>query len=158
MQRRLHRWRLARLHGLRRARVDSKGEKVMAHTPGPWSACNNGKCKCKQIFGNDHPVAQVISGKWGDDYPSIKIVGSGLDAKAEAYMEQITYGEIMEETAEANARLIATAPDLLEACKTMANVISGWDGEWQRQCGSDFVDAYAMLSAAIAKAEPEATA
>jgi hypothetical protein len=32
MQRRLHRWRLARLHGLRRARVDSEGEKVMAHT------------------------------------------------------------------------------------------------------------------------------
>jgi hypothetical protein len=47
------------------------------------------------------------------------------------------------------------APDLLEACKTLANVISGWDGEWQRQCGSDFVDAYAMLIAAISKAEPQ---
>jgi hypothetical protein len=29
MQRRLHRWRLAGLHGLRRARVDCEGDKVM---------------------------------------------------------------------------------------------------------------------------------
>jgi hypothetical protein len=58
----------------------------------------------------------------------------------------------------ANAHLIAASPDLLEACKALANVISEWDGEWQRQCGSDFVDAYGMLIAAIAKADPEATA
>jgi hypothetical protein len=28
MQRRLHRWRLARLHGLRRARLDNEGERM----------------------------------------------------------------------------------------------------------------------------------
>ena len=56
------------------------------------------------------------SRKWGDDYPAIRLVGSSsLDMKAEAFMEQITYGEVNEETATANARLIAAAPKMLAA-------------------------------------------
>src|SRR6185437_8946712 len=78
------------------------------HTPGPWHLCNEGRCSCKTICGQDYPVAVATHGKWGDDYPSIRIVGtSSLDLKAEAYMEQITYGEVSDEVATANGRLIA---------------------------------------------------
>lgn len=86
-------------------------------TPGPWHTCGNGQCKCKQIWSNEHPVAQITSGKWGDDYPSLKVSGPSLQLKVEAVMEQITYGEVDEETAVANARLIAAAPDLLAALR-----------------------------------------
>ena len=83
----------------------------MEYTKGPWSACHNGECSCKAIWCNDHPIAEVTAGKWGDDYPSIRLVGeSSLDLKAEAYMEQMTYGEVPEEEAQANANLIAAAP------------------------------------------------
>ena len=63
------------------------------HTPGPWSACNKGKCCCKMVTSKDHPIATIEHGKWGDDYPSIRLVGGSIERKAEAYMEQITYGE-----------------------------------------------------------------
>ena len=92
------------------------------HTKGPWRACHDGDCSCKQIWSvtADHPVAKVISGKWGDDYPSLRFVeGTGgegsIHPKIESHMEQITYGEINEDVAQANARLIAAAPELLEA-------------------------------------------
>ena len=85
-------------------------------TPGPWKACNDGKCSCFIVSGADHPVAKVISGKWGDDYPALRLVGpTSLEQKVEAYMEQITYGEIDPAEAKANAMLIAAAPRMYEA-------------------------------------------
>jgi hypothetical protein len=66
----------------------------------------------------------VIAGKWGDDYCSIRLVGeSSLDLKAEAYMEQITYGEIPEKEAIANANLISAAPDMYEALKNINELL-----------------------------------
>ena len=68
----------------------------------------------------DYPVAKITTGNWGDDFPSIRIVGeTTLDLKAEAYMGQITYGSVNEETATANAILIAAAPDLLMALQAI---------------------------------------
>lgn len=89
----------------------------MTHTEGPWHACHEGKCPCKQVWGDDHPIATVECGDWGDDYPSVRLTGGSLERKAEAYMEQINYGRIDEDTARANARLIAAAPELLHACQ-----------------------------------------
>ena len=84
--------------------TDSAGE----HSPGRLTVCNEGKCSCLSIWTSDHPVAEVTKGDWGDDYPSIRIVGSSLERKAEAYMEQLTYGHITPELAKANAiRLVA---------------------------------------------------
>lgn len=73
-------------------------------TPGPWTTCHKGKCKCKQVWSipADHPVSKVEAGEWGDTYPAIK------DGKA--VLESIPYGEISEEVAVANANLIAAAP------------------------------------------------
>lgn len=85
------------------------------YTPGPWSHHVDIDCKCGGISGRDHPVAKVVAGDWGDDYPSIRLTGPSLDLRVEAYMEQITYGRIPQEVADANARLIAAAPELLEA-------------------------------------------
>lgn len=102
--------------------TDSQG-KAGAHSAGPWRACKNGECSCMQVWGNDHPVAIVTSGDWGDDYPAIRLTGnSSLDQKAEAYMEQITYGSVFPEVAQANARLIAAAPDFYHAATTGAQV------------------------------------
>jgi len=96
----------------------------MKYTKGPWHACQNGECSCKRVWCDDNPVAEVIAGKWGDDYCSIRIVGeSSLDLKAEAYMEQITYGEIPEKEAIANANLISAAPDMYEALKNINELL-----------------------------------
>ena len=76
-----------------------------------WSLCGQerGGCVCMQIHGKDAPVAVVTSGKWGDDYPSIRLEGESLFPTAVPYMAQITYGEITEEEAKANAALIVEA-------------------------------------------------
>lgn len=95
------------------------------YSPLPWHACNNGECSCKQVWIAEHPVAKVTSGNWGDDYPSIRLIGSSsLGLTAEPYMEQITYGEVSEKTAVANARLIATAPELYEVLKKLTERLS----------------------------------
>jgi hypothetical protein len=74
----------------------------------PWHACGNGECNCRSIWTDEYPVLTVTHGEWGDDYPAIRMV-SELGGLYEAYMEQITYGEVFEETATANAKYITAA-------------------------------------------------
>lgn len=98
----------------------------MDRTPGPWTLCDDGgRYLCLTISGEHYPIAKVFSGKWGDDYPSIRLIGGSLTLKAEAYMEQITYGEIPKEIAIANALFITKAvnchDDLLMALETLKN-------------------------------------
>lgn len=88
-------------------------------TPGPWTACNFGKCKCGQIWGNkkdkyhnEYPVATVERGEWGDDYYRVKI---GDDGQPEVYNDFIAYGMgASEEEAAANAMLIINAPGMYD--------------------------------------------
>ena len=114
------------------------------HTPGPWHTCGNGECTCGVVMADSHPVCNVVSGDWGDDFPSLRIVGGSLDARAEAYMEQITYGHIDREISKANARLIAAAPDLLAALHLV-----GMSAGWQHLA----METRAVIESAIAKAE-----
>ena len=93
-------------------------EKARKATPGPWSACGKGGCSCGLISSDkaDGPVAEIIHGKWGDDYPALRFTkdSSSLSMKVEAYMEQITYGEVSNEIAKSNAQYIASlSPDVL---------------------------------------------
>lgn len=107
--------------------IDELERLLGAATPRPWNACRDGKCSCHQIWSADHPVAEVASGKWGDEYPSIRLVGPSLNLKAEAYMEQISYGEISVESSEANAALIVAlvnaAPRFLAVARCAEAVI-----------------------------------
>jgi hypothetical protein len=86
-----------------------------AHTPGPWRYCDC-QSKCLSVNCSDHPIARVVGGEWGDEYPAIRLVGtSSMDMRAEPYLAKAGYGRVDMDEAEANARLIAAAPDLL-AC------------------------------------------
>jgi hypothetical protein len=96
--------------------------KADSWTAGPWSVCvsdgdDGGAHFCGCVSGADHPVATVTNGEWGDDYPTIRLEGGSLDRKAVAVMEQITYGTVPRNMALANARLIAAAPDMVEALR-----------------------------------------
>lgn len=107
------------------------------YTPGPWRACGDGDCPCKCVMAADHPIADVTHGEWGDDYPALRLVGdSSLDMRAEAYMERITYGDVPNDVATANAKLIALAPRmaeeivrLREALRRCLNFIENTEGE-----------------------------
>ena len=119
------------------------------HTHLPWSACCG---KCHTIMSEHGPVAKITVGNWGDDYPSVRLVGdSSLDIKAEPYMAQITYGHVDKETAVANAAFIVRAvnahDDLVAACRDALDALEGLAANrdtnlWCRQ-----------LRAALAKAE-----
>ena len=91
------------------------------HTPGPWHLCGDdrGGCSCNTVTSPDYPIAKVTLGEWGDEWPSLRLTESSMAGKYETYMEKCTYGEVSKETAVANARLIAAAPDMLAAL-TMA--------------------------------------
>ena len=95
----------------------------MAHTKGPWSICGAKDCKCGTVNCADHPIAQVTSGEWGDEYPAMRRVGGSLENHYEAYIERIGYGEVPKDEAKANARLISAAPDLLEFVQQIFNGI-----------------------------------
>lgn len=125
-----------------------------AHTPGPWSACGDGECSCKTAMCGDHPIAKVTSGKWGDDYATLRLVGSGLARQVEAYTDQITYGEVGEPTARANARLISAAPDILNAAKKARWAITALvDLHGPDPAGMALI-AVNELDRALSKAEP----
>lgn len=95
------------------------------HTPGPWV-----------VFDGHFPGIDGDDGKF-----SVLIYGEELE-------EGGIRGRTSEEIA-ANARLIAAAPDLLEALDSLKSaVVEGWysNGEWWQE-GID------LASAAIAKAK-----
>lgn len=137
---------------------------MSGHTPGPWSYCgaDRGGCSCLTITAPDHPIAEVTGGAWGDRYPSIRLTGNSLERQAEAYMEQITYGEVPMEVAKANAALIAAAPDMLAALLNVQKIIAegamtGFnchDGDWAER----LFESQQMTSRAIKAARHDASA
>lgn len=96
-----------------------------AATPGEWGLCNDGKCKCMLLSGEDYPIATFEDGEWGDTYPAIRYCdGRGLSGTTvEAYMEIIPYGALPEGMGTANLRLTAalhnTAPELFAELRTL---------------------------------------
>jgi len=72
------------------------------HTPGPWCMEKQSKDACGTAIGE--PIA-VVGGEATDESVEF-VVGRACD-----------FGPHGDLATEANARLIAAAPDLLEACK-----------------------------------------
>jgi hypothetical protein len=99
---------------------------MSGHTPGPWSVCGaqDGKCPCSSVLYKDGVICEV------------------RDSNSD--MADATGHAPSPEEAQANKRLIAAAPELLEALKIVAGS-ENWrcseDGEWD------------IVNAAIAKAE-----
>jgi len=94
------------------------------HTPGPWVALGDHYDECVRVFNGDNN--QICVFRYGAD-PDRRV------------------------TAMATARLIAAAPELLEALRTVQTEIAKWrDGE----AHMNFEDMkYCVVDAAIAKAE-----
>ena len=121
---------------------------VREHTAAEWKACHDGKCKCKSVNGAEHPIANIISGKWGDSYPSIEYDKNGKPYIDDNFLE---YGEIPEEEAIANALLIAAAPELLDACEYALKTLNYPIPHIGMYLGE--VTAKTLLEAAIEKAK-----
>jgi hypothetical protein len=102
------------------------------HTPGPWIADENGV-----ILGGLNGLTSI-----GETY-----------CKAWERTPEHPMREAMLQEAQANARLIAAAPDLLEACKTFLGL---WPAD--RPYHPDVKIAAEMARAAIAKAQPNPNA
>lgn len=101
------------------------------HTPGPWS---KGKC-----YG--HTRVEIV-GDAGN-----RMVASVVDTKS-AYNRATDKNELVQcEEGEANARLIAAAPELLEALIRARRCIA-----WACEQRSEFHIEYGLADAAIAKA------
>lgn len=115
------------------------------HTKGPWRACGDdrGGCECHMVWS----------------IPSDAVVGVAIKATDTAY----TDGEGLtdEDEVRANARLISSAPDLLEAADNAVEAMASAaiDGLWQGEPGNRhniLRPHMRALEAAIAKAKGEA--
>lgn len=119
--------------------------KRSGHTPAPWQACKDAKCPCRQVWSipgdvpvftaraDAHSLVGMAHHKWGDS-------------------PEMIYGEIPEEQAEANARLIAAAPELLAAAKAKLANCEGCD-DAALMPGEYCSDECIALAEAIKKAE-----
>jgi hypothetical protein len=116
-----------------------------AHTPGPWFADEEHYSDCSVVV----------------DSRGFEIVEAGSTANLLGYEEKLgiphwadkpgqAYIEIGPEEQRANARLIAAAPELLEALKACSAVCAG-----QEMSKSGLIAALEMARAAIAKATGE---
>lgn len=95
------------------------------YTPGPWAVCSSYTAG-RIIVKAPQPTNRVLAGFGSEDEP----------------LDDIDW---------ANARLIAAAPELLEALKAALKVIEGYCDHWEQ-------DVYEKAQAAIAKAEGESNA
>ena len=113
---------------------------MRAHTPGPWGLAQYAK-------GAALPIPFI-------EHKTIAVFSDGARQGDVAYMQHGLWGD---DQALANARLIAAAPELLEA---LQELVAEWDA---RHAAEDHRSGYtldtagiAMARAAIAKATGEA--
>ena len=107
-------------------------------------------------------TAKHTPGPWGIEEQTRDASGSPLlitDSEGGRTLAEAKYPAVDYETAKANARLIAIAPELLAMLKLIRSDLKGWTGVVRRSSGhhserSAAVDArYHKLCALISKAE-----
>jgi hypothetical protein len=110
----------------------------MKHTPGPWEV------------SQEIPNSVVIIALWSDKVTPGNTATFGDYRGAHICELEYNSGVPTKEQAEANACLIAAAPDLLEACKNALESVK----YAQNNTGADFMfNTSEILKQAIAKAE-----
>lgn len=106
------------------------------HTPGPWRWCGS---LLVARADQDPPKGEVIL--WPENVPS------SADSSAVPWAQRLgSCGLRTEADAEANARLIEAAPDLLDALKKCAAVLAG-----EAMTKDSLIEALYAARAAIAK-------
>lgn len=107
-------------------------------TPLPWHYCGCGKCGriSSDAVEEASEVCNVTRGNWGDDYPNIRRTGGSIEGKFELFMDQINYGNVPDEVADANAKYIEQAcnnyPDALATIAELKAVLNSfYDGCWR---------------------------
>lgn len=108
---------------------------AQGHTPGPWRVSE----------GNMSPKGDVTI-----DVYAGEIFVCGIEGHTKEEMQ--CKGYFSPGVMEANARLIAAAPDLLAACK----YVEQWFAEWNVEVGPAEQELFRLMQAAIAKAEGRA--
>ncbi len=111
---------------------------MIKHTPGPWQVVfwlvdpDDDESKMRYVFA-----------------PRIKPLGS----KSYFEIAACYTGDVSDEQGEANAQLIAAAPDMLAALKTINKFYVFIDSNLRPNEGEGCREAFSQLRAAIAKAE-----
>lgn len=118
------------------------------HTPGPWKADQGIRSQAKLVYIN------ILHGK--DRVSSASVYGHKTDGSPAGKEYVDRYGDkrqkpvISAEECRANARLIAAAPDLLEALEKTLTWLTSYPG-------NGAITAYDQARAAIAKAAGQQT-
>lgn len=76
------------------------------HTPGPWSICRNGECSCGFIWSGCEEMH----------------IATAYDVRSIGHFDHASDAAPSREEAMANGRLIAAAPELLEALRGVLRV------------------------------------
>lgn len=124
------------------------------HTPTPWSLCGEerGVCSCLQIWTTEHPIATVTGGKWGDEWPRLRLEGHAVP-----YMDMCEYGEISMDLAKANAlhivRCVNSHDALVEALRDALRLLQADEDEAAETPPSIYSDIVRRAYAALAKAD-----
>lgn len=116
------------------------------HTPGPWKVDDS---KLNGVATRDYVV--VLDGPRGDDGVSLRQHGNIRNGW---YTDAVCSCECVDNY-QANARLIAAAPDLLEALIAARNIVEKWC-HTQGDSQTLFDEYLAPIDTAIAKAKGEA--
>jgi hypothetical protein len=103
------------------------------HTPGPWRVCGGSTPHYKAIAAGDQTNGRLIIESFAD------LAG--------------TWNAVPQEQQDANAHLIAAAPDLLASCVTLLGIVRLQNGNLH----DDVNEIQRKAEAAIAKAEGTVT-
>jgi hypothetical protein len=123
---------------------DFLGLSIPQHTPGPWNLGAS-------YDSNPHGDFEVFGAEFGF-YCTGRVAIVDRRAGSGDFVESCS-PQAQRLTAEANARLIAAAPELLDACRYFEAVLAGLSKQERDALPNDVANVSAVTSAAIRKAE-----